>query len=516
MLIQPLLIACLFAPTQTEPAPQIAWNAQTAEHLLSRAGFGASRQSIALATDAGLQATVDGLFSAREIRDPYLVVRSQPSAEELAELTIEERRSVLLAAGRASADQLRDYRLGWFERLLENDDPLRERMLLFWHGFFTTSASVVVESDKVLHQVEMLREGALGSYAELLQGIVRDPAMLEYLDNDENRKKWANENLARELMELFSLGEGNYTEADVKAAARALTGRRAGEDGLFEFRRSDHDSALKTIFGVEKRFDGDRLVDLLLEQEACARWLAGRLLEYFEGRVPSNERLVEYAELLRKSEYGIEPFLRRLFTDPAFYRDEIMGARVTSPIDLMIGTCLRVGLDPSPIFFVVATSLLGQELMQPPNVKGWEEGEAWISTSTLMMRGNLQGLLLGTYELEGTEAEIVNVIGQSFARESRTLKKFGESRYRPRINFSSRLAKFGRTSDRRIVEFLIEELLATPVEESAQALLVEFLVEERVRLEIEEGQVHLSGPSGEALLRRLAHLILSLPEAQLS
>lgn len=516
MLIQPLFLACMLIPTQTETAPPISWNAQTAEHLLSRAGFGASRQRIEEAARDGLAATVNGLFTARETRDPYLVVRFQPTEEELTELSIEERKVILLAAGRASADQLRDYRLSWFERLLENDDPLRERMLLFWHGFFTTSASVVTESDKVLHQIEFLRQGALGSYAKLLYGMVRDPAMLEYLDNDENRKKWANENLARELMELFSLGEGNYTEADVKAAARALTGRRAGEDGLFEFRRSDHDSGLKTIFGVEKRFDGDRLVALLLEQDACARWVAGRLLEYFEGRAPSAERLIDYAQFLSEADFEIEPFLRRLFADPEFYGVEIMGGRVTSPIDLMIGTCLRVGLDPSPIFFVAATPVLGQELMQPPNVKGWEEGETWISTSTFMMRGNLQGLLLGTYELEGTEPEIVKAIGESFARESRTLIKFGESRYRPRINLSSRLAKFERTSDRRIVEFLIEELLATSVEEPAQALLVEFLAQERLLLGIEEGHVHESGSLGEALLRRLAHAILSLPEAQLS
>ncbi len=516
MFIQPLLLAFALSPIQESAPPSITWDAVTAEHLLTRAGFGASRTRIERAVQVGLEATVDELFAGKDERDPYLIVRYEPHPDELAALPREKRQDVVVAARIRAAGMVRDYRLSWFDRLLENEDPLRERMLLFWHGFFTTSAAVVTEGDSVLRQIELLRKGALGNYGELLHAIVRDPAMLEYLDNDENKRKWANENLARELMELFSLGEGNYTEEDVKEAARALTGYRPGPTGKFEFRRSDHDSKMKTILGVTDRFDGDRLVDLLLAQDACPLWLAGRLLEYFEGVAPSAERLTSYAAQLRESDFEIEPFLRRLFTDPAFYREEIVGARVTSPIDLMVGTCLRVGMDPPPIFLHLSSWMLGQLLMEPPNVKGWEEGETWISTSSFMLRGNLQGLMLGVFTFDDTESNVVAALERSFATELRTLREFGESNYRPRINLASRIAAHNATSDRRIVEFLVEELLATTVEESALVLLVEFLGKERQALGFDEGTLQTSGVRGEALLRRLAHLILSLPEAQLS
>lgn len=516
MILTTLMTLALQAPPQEEPKPRVEWTARTAEHLLSRAGFGASRARIERAVTDGLEATIDELFAAECSRDPYLVIRYEPEEELLEDLSQDERRALLVPARQLAAQQLRNYRVDWFERILENEDPLRERMLLFWHGFFTTAASVIEQHDKVLRQLEMLREGALGNYADLLYAIARDPAMLEYLDNDENKKKWANENLARELMELFSLGEGNYTENDIKQAARALTGRSAGPDGLYRFSMREHDTAMKKIFGVEKRFDGDDLVALLLEQEACAVWVSGRLLEYFEGRAPSQQRHARYADLLRSGEYEIEPFLRTLFADPDFYREEVIGSRVTSPIDLLVGTCHRVGLDPPPLFFVLATSVLGQELMEPPNVKGWEEGESWISTSTILLRGNLIGILLGTYSLDGPDSTVREAIEQAFPRELRTLRAFGESRYRPRINLTSRVVRYGARVDQRVVDFLIEELLATEVEEPARDLLIEYLASERAAAEIEEGAWETAGLEGEALLRRLAHLILSLAEAQLS
>src|SRR5258707_6523381 len=234
----------------------------------------------------------------------------------------------------------------------------------------------------------------------MLAGMPKDPALLTYLDNQVNKKGNPNENLARELLELFSLGIGNYQEQDIKEIARALTGRGTDGHGLYSYNKGAHDDGDKTFLGQTGKFDGDDVVRIVLEQDACPRYVARRILTYFEGAEPTRERLDEYAAFLRAQKFELEPLLRKLFLDPAFYREEVLGARVQGPIEYMVGMARRLRLKPAPLVVAAGASLLGQRIFAPPNVKGWDEGEAWITTATLMQRGNLAGLLLGVVQID--------------------------------------------------------------------------------------------------------------------
>lgn len=551
-----LLLLCASAAGRTGTGAvevELTWNSRAVEHLLNRAGFGARPEEIERWVEAGPKALVERLLDVESPEEPYFYDRLEVSRDALADMDREGRRRAMQRLKAADKRQLQGFLAWWVDELVNGEYPLRERMTLFWHGFFTSSVTDVKRSYPMIRQNELLREHALGSYADLLRKILRDPAMLRYLDNDSNKKASPNENLARELMELFSLGEGNFTEQDVHEAARALTGRTTSRfDYLYRARQ--HDPGKKTILGVTGRADGDDLVDILLAQDACPRWVAGRLLEYFEGVAPTEQRRADYAAFLRREHYEIRPFLRRLFLDPRFYRDEVVGARVLSPIDYLVGSCRRLGLDPPPAFLVAASGLLGQRLLAPPNVKGWEEGPAWITTSSLMQRGNVMGALLGVVvpraerldpfeQFAAMDAERPAMdSGADMAMDGEALMSAGDrvarpaapysppkarpsqldrlitlvdrANYRPRMNLIARITRRGLLVDRDIVDYLLDELLAIEPPAETRELLLEHLRRERRSYGI-EGRLVNSGAVGERILRRLAHLILSLPEAQL-
>jgi len=530
---------------------EVPWNATHARHLWNRAGFGARAGQVERALELGREAQVQELI-AGAFCDPFFyepVERIDPAA--YAALDEDGKRK---ERGRVAAENRRlltQFAGWWVEEMLDGRDPLRERMTLFWHGYFTSSTRDVRESAAMIEQNELLRRHALGRFDELVKAVVRDPAMLEYLDNNRNRRGNPNENFARELLELFTLGEGNYREDDVKEAARALTGwttRRGDPDPRFQRRR--HDRGPKTILGVTGNFDADGLVDLLLAQPACARHLAGRLIAEFEGRAPDEGRLTEYAEFLAANEYQIDLFLTRLFNDPAFYRPEVVGDKIAGPIEYLVGTARRLGNEPPGELVWLAAGQLGQRLLDPPNVKGWDGGRSWITTSTYLQRGNFAGMMLGVVALEDVlaadpepdsmmEADDMepapasevdasdNRPGPGAARSAqraRVPQELGQVRrvlagsgYRPGVHLSARARRAGVSSDVQIVDDLAGGLLAVPISDEGRATLLDFLARERAALGVEEGRLFERDHAVEAekLMRRLAHLLLSLPEAQL-
>jgi len=526
-------------PAIPRPAPE--WDAERAEHLFNRAGFGASTSEIEEAVRRGPQAFVAELFEGEGwVDEPFYsrVKGGMEGRERLARMPEEERTEAARRMRREDAAQVRDFLGWWVERILEGSDDLRERMTLFWHGHFTSSMQDVKNSHEMIQQNQLLRSNALGNFGDLVHMIARDPAMLEYLDNDSNRKAKPNENFARELMELFTLGEGNYTEADVKEAARAFTGW-TDRYGSFRFAARQHDRGRKTVLGQTGRFDGDDVIDILLEQEACARYIAGKLIAYLEGVAPAPERLEEYARFLRERDYEIAPFLERLFLDPDFYRDEVRGGRIASPLDFLVGACRRLGLEPPARLILVGSASLGEKLFHPPNVKGWEGGAAWITTASLMQRGNMAGTLLGEVALldflrhdplEDPTVVLSEGVGQQAkkraeavakARKKRQLGPLSELReverfgWRPRMNLTRRLQQQGVRSDHEVIAALCDAVLAVPVEDATLEELHGALG--RLRAEAEFEDELLSNPQkAEPMLRRLAHLILSMPEANLN
>ncbi|MEO0650924.1 MAG: DUF1800 domain-containing protein, partial [Planctomycetota bacterium] len=420
MSMTPLLTALLALAPLGQDIEPFEFDARAAEHLLSRAGFGATTDEVEAAVEAGLDATVERLLEGGDrVRDPFWAERLSPKNmsrdERLSEarerrgagmnlrgMDEEQRREMLrdyvTDQRRDDERQLRSYTDWWIDSMLEGEDPLRDRMALFWHGYFTSSQTDVRDSYELILQAEHLREHALGSFRELLWGVAKSPAMLEYLDNDDNQAGEPNENFARELLEMFTLGEGHYTEADVLEAARAFTGwtDRRGE---FRFRRSRHDSSEKTILGQTGRHDGADVLDILLAHQRTPVHVAERLLTYLEGRDPSPERAERYGRILRTNDMVLAPMLEALFKDPAFYREAIVGQRIASPIDLLVGLARRLRVDPPPLLVSRGADLLGEKLFYPPNVSGWDGEEAWITTAMFMRRGNLAGVLLGEVSL---------------------------------------------------------------------------------------------------------------------
>ncbi len=579
-------------------ASTVAWDARAVEHLLNRAGFGARQEEIDEGVQLGRDALVDRLLTVDEVVEPFFVERIDwLERREKKEMSQEDREKIEKELRERDRKQLVDYTAWWYDRMMSGRSPTVERMVLFWHGFFATAIEPGHRSYETLKQNQVMREHALGSYAKLLRSMTADPAMLQYLDNQVNRKGNPNENFARELMELFSLGEGNYTEQDVKEAARALTGRQERK-GAYFFDKKSHDDTEKTILGERGKFDGDDLVDILLKQPACARWVARRIIEHFEGVEPSKERVERYAALLRKNDYEVKPMLAALFRDPEFYRDEVVGVRVQGPVEYMVGLSHRLSFRVPPLVMGVSTTLLGQRLFAPPSVKGWEEGEAWITTATLMQRGNLAGLVLGVVTVDavfsqkdlddaaatnsdgstmsggstlnggamsggssqaggatgtggstdsggaaesggtmdggratppaadagtGTPEKMSDKLrkaaGQAGSRAGagayRALKRLELSGWGPTINFTSRMQRAGAKSDSEIVDRMLDELLAIRAPEDTHRNLTEYLARERALLDVRDGSLFDAGAGAEKLLRRLAHLILSLPEAQL-
>jgi len=516
---------------------RLFWDARNAEHLFNRAGFGASARTIVRSLEQGAESVVDELIEGEGwVVEPfYARLRGgMESRERLKRLPDDMREEARRRMRREEAAQVRDFLGWWTERMLSGQDDLRERMTLFWHGHFTSSMQDVKNSHEMILQNQLLRQNALGNFGDLVHAIARDPAMLEYLDNDSNRKASPNENFARELMELFTIGEGHYTEEDIKEAARAFTGW-SDRFGKFRFSRRHHDAGEKTVLGISGHHDGDDVIDILLQQESCTRYIAGKLLTYFEGAQPDEERLSKYAGLLRELDLEIAPFLKRLFLDPDFYREEVVGGRIASPIDFLVGAARRLSLDPPERLVLAGAASLGEKLFYPPNVKGWDGGETWITTGSLMQRGNLAGVLLGRVELtnflnhDPLESQDV-VLNQSQRKRSpaeikrlrrtlgvlRDLKEVERAGWRPRINLSGRLKADGVVGDRDIVRALCDALLAIEVGDETHRALTGIWIAMREEQELQEHDLWSSPKTAEDQLRTLAHVILSLPEAQLN
>ena len=514
------LLAIFAAGLPSIHPSEIQWDARAAEHLLNRAGFGAPPEEIDEAVAAGLQTTVDRLIERAKQGDlPFFAQRLSPRdgvmmEEELSgqEMEMEmdsaasdEQRDQMKKEFRNRNEEQLDRFLNWWvANMRRGTNPLGERMTLFWHGWFTSSYRDVKSSFEMIQQNELFRAHGLGHFGVLVGEIARDPAMLEYLDNDSNRRQRPNENFARELMELFTLGEGQYTEDDVKEAARAFTGW-TDVRGTFEFKDRRHDKGRKTILGWTGKFGGEDVLEILLEQAACSRFLATGMIRYFEGKEPSAARLESYAGLLMKTDYDISNFLKKLFTDPSFYRSEVVGTRIAGPLDFLVGSTRRLNIEPPARAVQLGAAALGQRLLDPPNVRGWEGGEAWVTTGTLMMRSNLVGSYLG---LVDTKEELSD--------RDRAMRALRRANWGPNLNFTAHLDRAEIRHDAEVVEFMLDTLLAIPPSDESRAVSKNFLESVRAEAVLADGELLTAGEDSELWLRRLAHIILSLPEANLN
>lgn len=347
------------------PSAEAPFDDRRAAHLLRRAGFGVPAASLTRALDEGLEATVARLVRRRD--DPAVteldaVVRPLASGEDV----------LGLAAW-------------WITRMLRTDDPLREKVALFWHGHFATSNDKVKDASQMLGQLRLFLDLGSGPFAPLLTQVAEDPAMLSWLDGERNRKGHPNENFARELFELFTLGIGHYTERDIQEAARALTGwRRAG--GSYRYVEGRHDDGEKEVLGRRGPLDQADVLALCVAHDATARRLARGLLRFFAHPSPPDRVVDEAARRLASDELHVGRWLATLFRSRWFHSDDVIEARILSPIEFVVGHLRTLGARANAKRVEEEVARLGQALFRPPSVKGWDGEDAWIHSASMIAR----------------------------------------------------------------------------------------------------------------------------------
>jgi uncharacterized protein (DUF1800 family) len=351
-------------------------------HLLRRAGFGPAPGEVKARLDAGYERSVGQLVEFQGVDDG------------LTELDH-------LVGGLLDFNQIEDVRTWWVYRMVHSRRPLVEKLSLFWHGHFATGVGKVGSAPMMAQQNQALREYGLGSFSELLLRVARDPAMLTYLDGAANKKAHPNENFAREVMELFTIGLGHYTERDVQEAARAFTGWGL-KDGAFVFNPQEHDDGMKTFLGATGKFDGSDVLRILAEHPATSDRLCRKLFAFFAYPNPLNEALLPLQEAWRQSRGSIREVLRALFLSTGFSSSRAWRALIKSPAEFVIGSIRALGGTVTPRAVVPLMARMGQDLFNPPSVKGWDGGMAWISTSTLFERFNFAASLTTQRGGEGT------------------------------------------------------------------------------------------------------------------
>ena len=314
-----------------------------------------------------------------------------PMPAAVKQMSAEEKKDYL----RTLVRQGLDLQSWWMQEMLTTPAPLTERMTLFWHGHFTSSFKGVRAAQLLYRQNVLLRENALGNYRDLLHAVARDPAMLLYLNNQQNRKNEPNENFARELLELFTLGEGHYTERDIKEAARAFTGwKMLPPEGRFVEAPRQHDEGTKTFLGHTGNYDGDDIIELILQQPRAAEFIVDELWREFISPQPDRAAVQRLAAGFRKN-WEIAPLMKALLREPAFLSARNDALLVKSPVEFVVGTVRALNLPVSPLTAALAADQMGQSLFNPPNVKGWPDGDAWITSEWLLARRQFVLQLVG-------------------------------------------------------------------------------------------------------------------------
>jgi uncharacterized protein (DUF1800 family) len=400
-----------------EPLPANQWNGTTAAHLLNRAGFGGSPQDIDNLQKMGLDRAVAWFVDSDQRPDPTpppdwahpdpdLIARRQAiqrTADPETKSQLQKR------DGTELNNQMADLRYWWLRRMALGPRPFLEKMTLFWHGHFATSFEKVRMPYFLWLQNETIRQNALGSFNQLLVAVSEDPAMLRYLDGATSNKAHPNENFAREVMELFALGEGHYTEQDIQQAAKAYTGWGLDKDQVrFEYHRANHDDGPKTIFGQTGNYTGEDVLGLICAQPQCAKFISEKVWRFFVQDQPPQPVVDALAATFQKQNLDIKSLMRTVFHSKEFYAPEVIRAQIKSPVQWLIAATHQLHAPlPTQAMSLVMLAMLGQELFNPPNVKGWDGGIAWMTTNNLLNRDNFAAALV-----EGDRVPLPNLTGQ--------------------------------------------------------------------------------------------------------
>ncbi|MBL7729232.1 MAG: DUF1800 domain-containing protein [Dinghuibacter sp.] len=451
------------------------------QHLLWRAGFGVSATDIPTLSGMRTEDLVKKIMAASAEKPAYIDVAENAfqgmagGLRELVKMKKEmENKEDRQKLQKLNREGIRNLNLTWLKQMWETPAQLREKMSLFWHGHFACRVINVYYQQLLL---DGIRQNALGNFGDLLRAVSRSAAMINFLNNQQNRKKHPNENFAREVMELFTLGRGNYTENDVKEAARAFTGWGANFAGEFVFRANQHDDDTKTILGKTGRFNGDDVINLLLEQKQTARYITGKLWRFLVNEQKADKEKINWlADRFYNSNYDIQALLRDIFSASWFYDSEHIGSKIKSPVELLAGIhrVLPMKLENEDVLLNVQRAL-GQTLFFPPNVAGWPGGRQWIDSSTLILRLRMPRLIFDAEEFAVRPKDDDDVSGgMEDKTQMNKLKRMAGGRIiRAQINWEQVEQPFAQTDMAKLGDTLTATLLQTPAVSFSRKLVTD-------------------------------------------
>ena len=567
------------------PLPKSEWNDDRAAHLLAHAGFGGTPEDIEKLADLGLERAVESLVHYERLPNPNLepfvesglwdstldnFPDSRPAATDRAEETGSSMGVDVKPAGNRPmqpvsdrffywlrASMLETRRLGywWANRMLQTTHPVEEKMALLWHGHFATHENKVRDYRKMHQQIELFERHATGNLRDLAIDVAKTPAMLYFLDAQYNVKGAANENFAREVMELFTMGVGNYTEKDVREGARAFTGWYF-DDLAFKVNPEKHDDSVKEFLGRTGNFDGVDVLNIIFEQPVTAEFLAAKVYRFLVRDDVSAALGKKLGKVLRDADYEVKPLLRAIFTSKDFYSAASYGGHIKSPVEHMVAMMKHLGAPSMPGVpdFNQSTIALGQHLLNPPSVAGWAGGKAWITPGLLIERGNIardvlipdmtgfrdwnfnagSDNVLGARLRDGYDIGAATAVNDpskmsEFDRvalerdekfntrisgytgwEQAARKLIPTPRDAARFDLSARVLESGAKTAADAVDHLTGRLLRVPIAKETRDALVAFLTKELGTESIERAKTYMEDP-----LRMTAHLIMSTPEYQI-
>jgi uncharacterized protein (DUF1800 family) len=488
-----------------EQLPGNQWTTATAAHLMNRAGFGGSPAAVENLRALGMNGAVSWFIDYEKIPDdtpapdwaepdPELAARKEAIRKAA---DPETRRMLDQEMNQQENAEMADLRYWWLRRMALGPRPFQEKMTLFWHGHFATSFEKVRSPYFLWLQNDTLRQNATGNFNQLLIAVAEDPAMLVYLDGAQSYKAHPNENFAREVMELFTLGEGNYTEKDIQEAAKAYTGWGLSKDQQhYQYHPGNHDDGPKTVFGQTGNFSGEDVLNMICSQPRCAWFIADRIWRFFVQDNPPPASVQALADVLHKSNMDIRHTMSVLFRSREFYSAGVMRAQIKSPVQWLIEAVhqLEAPLPTQPMSLVMLRQL-GQELFQPPNVKGWDGGIAWITTNNLLDRYNYAAALV-----EGNRVPLPGLHGQMRSLLN-SVSPDGLLQIAP-TNVTSLFSPFDLADSQNFLNALQARFINAELKPQRQAVLAEFL---KSRSPIEEMDI-----------RKAIRLIMCMPEYQLT
>jgi len=563
------------------------WNRDLAAHLLERAGFGGTpaeidalakmtpQQAIArLVRYQGTDISRLPAFDESGIHDPGLepFPPSRPAVTDLAKKNGEALGIKVKPTGnrrlqpvvdeffywlRASVLETNRVAYWWANRMLSSPRPLQEKMALFWHGHYAVNEPKVRDYRKLLAELQLFQNHGTGNFRDLMVAMAEDPGMLTFLDAGVNVKGAPNENFAREIMEMFTMGVGHYSEKDIREAARAFTGWNY-VDLKFVVNKDQHDDGVKTFLGKTGNFDGVQIIDIIMQQPVTADYIAGKLYRFFVRQDLTPDVQKKLGSVLRDSHYEIAPLLETMFLSRDFYSPASVGTQIKSPVELAVSTYKKLGLDaiPGAPDFNNATAALGQRLFSPPTVAGWAGGRSWITPGLLLERGNFardvlfpdinfvppdrvaaseevrrvadrirQGMDITKATIPDTKTGEMAESNMSADRDEDFNTRYGSFRGSqlalervkpiPRDTAQVRLAKMvlaeNPKTTTQVVDYLIRRFMRVPPSDDVRHELVAFLDHELGTSDISAASTYLEEP-----LRLVLHLIMSQPEYQLS